>query len=160
MDIGFDGVSCDSCNIFDGVDGLDGTSMTVGVDVVSDGLRDVILFVSENVLPGPLWFDMGNAAAFSTWTPVLAWARGGVALKPRSAKLMVLEIRDAFGTTAAFMAGFFGETLLKETGLWGTEVDGSNRRGRNERLFSVPAVSCSLKREIDRAEIRSCAIAT
>lgn len=54
MEIGLDGVTRVSGGILGGVDGLDEVSTIVGVDVVSEGLRDVMLFVSENVLPGPL----------------------------------------------------------------------------------------------------------
>lgn len=160
MVMGLDGVNRVSCAAFGGVDGLEDASTTVGVEVVSEGLKDVMLFVSENVLLGrPLWFDMGNALACSTWTPVLAWARGGAAPKPRSAKLIVLEMREAFGAAVAFKAGFFGDGLLERTGLLGTGTD-SSRRGRKDGLFSISPVSCSLRREIDRADIRSCAPAT
>jgi hypothetical protein len=47
-------------------------------------------------------------------TPVLAWALVGVAVNPRSAKLIVLDIRDAIGAGAFFNAGLTGEALLAE----------------------------------------------
>lgn len=72
MEIGLDGVSRVSCAGFGGVDGLDGTSTLVGIDVASEGLKDVMLFVSENGAPWAPWLDMGKALACSTCTPVLA----------------------------------------------------------------------------------------
>lgn len=72
IEIGLDGVNWVSCESNEGVDGLDDASTIVGIDVVSEGLRDATLFVSENGPPCTPWFDMGNALACSTCTPVLA----------------------------------------------------------------------------------------
>jgi hypothetical protein len=92
------------------------------VDVVSDGLKEVILLESEIDPAGVLDTTAGNALACSTLIPVLAWALGGVALKPRSAKLMVLEIREVFAAGVFFNAGFLGDTLLIEPGPLGVIV--------------------------------------
>lgn len=55
IDMGLDGVRRSPWSSFGGVDGLDDdTSIIVGVDVDSEGLREVILFVSENVPPAGL----------------------------------------------------------------------------------------------------------
>ena len=114
MDIGLEGVTLVSCEDLGGVEGLDGGSTSVGVDAVSEGLKDVTLRVSEKDIPA-LWFAIGSALACAILTPVLASARGGVALNPRSAKLIVLEIRETAG--GAFSVGFFGGEFLIETGL-------------------------------------------
>jgi hypothetical protein len=117
MDIGLDGVTLVSCEDLGGVEGLDDGSTRVEVDVISEGLKEVILRESERAIPDALWFVIGKALACAILTPVLAWALGGVALKPRSAKLIVLEIREAAGAT--FNAGFFAGEPWIETGLLG-----------------------------------------
>jgi hypothetical protein len=64
IEIGLEGVKRLSWSSLGGVDALDeDTSIMVGVEVDSEGLRDAILLVSE---PAALWFDMGNAFACST----------------------------------------------------------------------------------------------
>ena len=66
--MGLEGVRRSPWSSFGGVDGLDDdTSIIVGVDVDSEGLREVTLFVSENVPPAGLWFDIGRALACSAW---------------------------------------------------------------------------------------------
>jgi hypothetical protein len=86
------------------------------VDVVSEGLREAILLESEIDPAGVLDTTAGKALACSILIPVLAWALGGVALKPRSAKLMVFDIREIFGAGVFFSAGFLGDKLLIEPG--------------------------------------------
>ena len=103
----------------------------VGIDAVSDGLKEVMLLASEKVLAGPLWLDIGPALACSTWTPVLAWALGAVALRPRRAKLIVREILEGGRmAVAGFNAGLVGDWLFVETGLFGVVTgDASSLRG-------------------------------
>jgi hypothetical protein len=112
-----------------GVEDVERTSKTDVVDAVSDGLKEVILLESEIEPAGVLWFVMGRALACSTLTPVLAKALGGVALKPRSAKLIVREIREAIGAGVFFSAGFMGDMLLPELGLLGVVIFESILRG-------------------------------
>lgn len=82
-------------------------------------------------------------------------------LKPRSAKLIVLDILEDIGAAEGFNAGFFGDGLLsEERGLLGlTIAEVSMRRGpaRIAGFESRILLSFSLKRVIDRADIRSCA---
>lgn len=83
-----------------------------------------MLLVSEKVLEEPRWLDIGPALACSTCTPVLAWALGGVALRPRRAKLIVREILDGgLMAVGGFNAGLVGDGLFVETGLLGVVTD-------------------------------------
>lgn len=125
MEIGLAGVWDDLA----GVEGVGNTSKTDVVDAVSDGLKEVMLLVSEIDPAGVLWFVIGIALACSTFTTVLAKALGGVALKPRSAKLIVREIRDAIGTGVFFNTGFMGDILLTDPGLFGVVIFDSILRG-------------------------------
>lgn len=105
---------------------------------------------------------MGNALACSTLTPVLAWALGGVALKPRSAKLIVLEIREVIGAGAFFNAGLMGDMLLTEPGLFCVVMFESILRGLlgwKDSFSSAGLVSWSRRRMIERADNRSCTAA-
>jgi hypothetical protein len=52
MEIGLEGVNLVCCESLGGVDGGDAApSVIVAVDVVSDGLKEMILLVSEKVPP-------------------------------------------------------------------------------------------------------------
>lgn len=125
MEIGLAGVWEGLADVEDG----ESTSRTDVVDAVSDGLKELMLLASEIDAAGVLWFVMGIALACSTLTPVLATALGGVALKPRSAKLIVREIREAIGAGAFFNAGLMGDMLLPELGLLGVVIFESILRG-------------------------------
>lgn len=126
-----------------GVEDVESTSKTDVVDAVSDGLKEVMLLASETDPAGVLWFVMGIALACSTLTTVLAKALGGVALKPRSAKLIVREIREVIGAGVFFNAGFMGDMLLAELGLFGVVIFESILRGPEckESLSSAGFVS-------------------
>lgn len=125
MEIGLAGV----WEGLEGVEDGESTPRTDVVDAVSDGLKEAMLLASEIDAAGVLWFVMGMALACSTLTPVLATALGGVALKPRSAKLIVREIREAIGAGVFFNAGLMGDMLLPELGLLGVVIFESILRG-------------------------------
>ena len=132
--------------------------VTVEVDVVFEGLSECTLFVSELTGIEVLWFDMGNASACSTLTSVLAWALGGTVPKPRSAKLTLRDIRDARSVGGAFGTGLLGVTMLIALVFFGADEDRSTLLGiaRAGYPWLLGPVSCSINRDMDLADIRSC----
>lgn len=73
-------------------------------------------------------------------------------LRPRRAKLIVRDIRGNLVLEELFKAGFLGEALFVDTGLLGAGSGMSICRDA-ERVLSF-----SLRRDIDLAEILSCAL--
>lgn len=132
--------------------------VTVEMDVLFEWVSECTLLVSELTGIEVLWFDMGNASAFSTLTSMLAWALGGALPKPRSAKLIERDIRGVRSVAEVFGAGLLGVILLTVLGPFGVDKGRSALLGivRVEYPWLLGPVSCSLNRDIDLADIRSC----
>ena len=131
-------------------------SMTVDADAESEKLCESALAASVVDTPEELLLEDGRPRTCSTLTSVLACARGGVALSPRRAKLIVRDIRGGLLDAEAFNAGFLGAVIWDGAGSLGPSMF----RGAGSpalRLRSFDMVSCSRRRRTDLAERRSCA---
>jgi hypothetical protein len=151
IDIGLDGVIVGLLRCFGGVLGAGEASTTVAVEAESEALSDSTLLDSLRV-PADFFLLLGAgvAVACSALTSVLARALGGATPNPRSAKLIVRDIRGTFDVEAeaVLRAGFLGEWSFLGTGFLGAFSI--------FRRHSSGFTSCSRRCVIDLAEMRSC----